>query len=347
MIESETAHPSQTKPLQTEPQQTKPLQTEPPQTEPPQTPSPQATPLVIAAQWSDYLLLGQSRSPETITAYLSDFHHFYDFLQKYIGRAASVEDICQIDSQCWRAWLSQQKKDGLCARTMSRRLSALKNFFKFLIKKKYLEDHPIFSARMPKLRKSLPHPESYEIIMALAGACSSIPGEPWVFQRDKSLILLMYSTGLRISEALSVTYEDITRGDNFLTIKGKGGKTRSVPVLERVIKEILDYVASCPYSCAKGGIFLGQKGGPLSPHVFEARIRVLRRMLNFSESLTPHALRHSCATHLLENSDDLRGIQELLGHASLSTTQIYTDVSQKTTKSAYDAAHPRAKKTGP
>jgi integrase/recombinase XerC len=304
----------------------------------------QAPPLVIATEWADYLLLGQSRSSETIIAYLSDFHHFFDFLQKYIGRAASIDDICQIDSHCWRAWLSQQKKDGLCARTMSRRLSALKNFFKFLIKKKYLEDHPIFSARMPKIRKALPHPEPYEIIMALAGACSSIPGEPWVFQRDKALIFLMYSTGLRISEALSVTYKDITRGDHFLTIKGKGGKTRSVPVLECAIKEIMDYVAACPYSCVKSSLFWGHKGGPLSPRVFEARIRALRRLLHFSESLTPHALRHSCATHLLENSDDLRGIQELLGHASLSTTQIYADVSQKTTKSAYDAAHPRSKK---
>jgi integrase/recombinase XerC len=297
----------------------------------------------ILNEWADFLLFGQSHSHETVTAYLSDFRHFYDFLTEYVGRAVSIEDICQIDAICWRAWLSRQKNDGLCARTMSRRLSALKNFFRFLVKKKYLEDHPIFSARMPKIKKALPHPASYEIIMTLADSCSCLPGEAWVCKRDEALILLLYCTGLRISEALSLTYNDID-GNSFLTIKGKGGKTRSVPVLECVVKKIKDYVALCPYPCTRTVLFWGRRGGPLSKEVFESRILSLRRLLNFPEFLTPHTLRHSCATHLLENSDDLRGIQELLGHASLSTTQIYTDVNKKVAKSAYDAAHPRAKK---
>ncbi|MDR3285078.1 MAG: tyrosine recombinase XerC [Holosporales bacterium] len=299
----------------------------------------------IVSDWSEYLLLSKSSSIATSIAYISDLNNFCNFLKKYIGHSVILKDIIAIDAMCWRAWLSQQRKNSLCSKTTARRLSAIKSFFKFLLERKYIKDHPIFSARTPKISKGLPHPSSYEAIINLANSCCLLPGEDWVHKRDEALIFLLYNTGFRISEALSLKFSDIKGNPKFLVIKGKGGKVRNVPILKSVLKKVQNYTIFCPFfkkNCPKM-LFLGQKGAPLSKQVFETRIRKLRKLLNLPETTTPHALRHSCATHLLENSNDLRGIQELLGHSSLSTTQIYADVTKKSARKAYNSAHPRTK----
>lgn len=297
----------------------------------------------LAKQWHNELLFARSLSPATADSYASDFADFTAFLTQYHGRPLTLQDVLALTPQDWRAWMSNQKQKGRDARTIARRLSALKSFFKFLVQHHYLKDHAIFSAKTPKLPKSLPHPADYDCIMALIDGCVLLPGEAWVHQRDKALILLLYNCGLRISEALSIQYADWKQTTNFLTIQGKGGKVRSVPLLENVKKEIDAYCAMCPFSDAHV-LFWGEKGAPLSRFVVEGRMRKLRRMLNLPETFSPHALRHSCATDLIKESNDLRGVQELLGHASLSTTQIYTDIDNQYIQSVYAKAHPRTKK---
>ncbi|MDR0625443.1 MAG: tyrosine-type recombinase/integrase [Holosporales bacterium] len=321
----------------------------------------------VIADWNSDLLSGQSRSPATHLAYKSDIAHLLNFLQEYWGGPFGLEEFLALDSTCWRAWLSSQKKMSICAKTMARRLSALKSLFRYLVAKKIIDDHPVLSVRPPRVAKGIPHPASYETIVALAEACYKIPeastsnkqtfcSENWKSKRDEALILLLYNSGMRISEALSIKREDFSRiaehtwkdaqktqqDPEFLTIIGKRGKIRQVPILREIIQKLQKYVESCPF---KGEfLFIGNRGKRLARCYFANRIRQLRHFLQAQDTLTPHALRHSCATHLLENSDDLRCIQELLGHASLSSTQIYTEVTQHTAAQAYNAAHPRAKK---
>ncbi|MDR1907308.1 MAG: tyrosine-type recombinase/integrase [Holosporales bacterium] len=345
------------------------------------------------------LLHSQSRAKATYLAYDGDLTCFLEFYARYTGEEATLEGVLKIEPKDWRAWFSHQRNEGLDVKTLSRRLSALKSFFRFLVEQGYIEDHPIFSARNPRVPKALPRPAAYNDILLLMNSCSLLPGPDWVHKRDKALIFLIYSVGLRISEALSLNCEDISNTD-FLTIKGKRNKIRQVPFMSGAKKIIFEYKNACPdASCCTAPsssnaasnnapavvpnnaptaasnnfltnaapnnapaiqlvpqksegpardllpsrpLFIGEKGTRLLAQVFEARVRKLRRLLGLPETFTPHALRHSCATHLMATSEDLRGIQELLGHASLSTTQIYTDINNEQLRSTVTRAHPRA-----
>jgi integrase/recombinase XerC len=323
----------------------------------------------IIADWSADLLINQSRSVETKSAYVSDIAHLLRFLRSYFGCDCGLKEFLLIDSTCWRAWLSSQKQMALCAKTVARRLSALKSLFRYCVAKKLIQDHPVLSARVPRFAKGLPHPAEYETITAMLKQCAEERCQEWMRKRDEALILLLYNSGMRISEALGIKRQeflDIVRQPfkceeyrveaaehadkprksyrfvKFLTITGKGNKVRQVPVLKSVLQKISEYVEACPFSGEN--LFLGVKGVALSRHCFANRIKSLRLAIGAQHTLTPHALRHSCATHLLESSDDLRGIQELLGHASLSSTQIYTEITQQTAAKAYSAAHPRSRR---
>lgn len=298
----------------------------------------------IIDRWNQDLLLERSLSKATSIAYVSDIMHFCTFLMQYWGKEIQLDDLIAIGSQDWRAWMSEQKRNMLDVRTIARRLSAVKSFFKFLVKYEYIKDHDIFSARVPKIPKKLPHPASYDYIMMLVDACDQLPGEDWVHLRDQALIFLLYSTGLRISEALNITLQAWHSNQHFLTVCGKGKKIRQVPLLPIAVQKINAYLEVCLVHHEDQFLFIGEKGNRLISQVFSARIRQLRRLLNFPDTITPHAFRHSCATDLIKNSNDLRGVQELLGHASLSTTQIYTGIDNPYLKLTYEKTHPRAKK---
>jgi integrase/recombinase XerC len=302
----------------------------------------------LRSEWLDSLTSGRSAAAATRLAYDSDFRSWIEFLARYTGQPATLETMLMIEPKDWRAWSSFQRNAGLCSRTISRRFAALKSFFKFLEQNGYVKDHPIFSSKSPKAPKTLPRPAAYDEIVLLMDKCPQLPGPEWVHKRDQALIFLIYSVGLRINEALSINCDDIARSD-FLTVQGKGGKTRQVPIMPDVLSIIDDYKRACPWfeSSPKEKVvgcplFLGEKGQRLIAQVFEARVKKLREALNLPDTFTPHALRHSCATHLMASSEDIRGIQELLGHASLSTTQIYTDINSEQLRATICRAHPRA-----
>ncbi|MDR1207989.1 MAG: tyrosine-type recombinase/integrase [Holosporales bacterium] len=306
----------------------------------------------IQSEWLDSLIFDKSSASATRLAYDSDIRCFLEFYASYTGEDATFEKIIKIEPKDWRAWSSSQRNAGLCSRTISRRFAALKSFFKFLEQNDYIKDHLIFSSKTPKAGKTLPRPATYDEIMLLMDNCFQLPGTPWIHKRDQALIFLIYSVGLRINEALSINCKDIEQTE-FLTICGKGMKTRQVPLMPGTMRIINDYKNICPwlshsqYFDKKSfaiPLFLGEKGKRLVAQVFEARVRALRKILNLPDSFTPHALRHSCATHLMASSEDIRGIQELLGHASLSTTQIYTDINSEQLRTTICRAHPRAKK---
>lgn len=298
----------------------------------------------LVKEWQNDVRFSQSLSAATAEAYTSDLAHFLKFLTAYTGEPPTLNSIIAIAPPDWRAWMSSQQKEGRSARTLARRLSALKNFFTFLVRKHLLADHDIFTAKTPRLPRALPHPAPYDYIQALIDACPELPGPPWVRPRDQALFLLLYGCGLRISEALSIKLSNWPQDTDFIDILGKGGKTRSVPLLPVVREAVAAYIAQRPRADSSA-LFLNTKLRPLSRHVVAARMRTLRRLLHLPETFSPHALRHSCATDLVQRSNNLRAVQELLGHASLSTTQIYTDVNSQYIQEAYAKAHPRATPT--
>jgi integrase/recombinase XerC len=244
-----------------------------------------------------------------------------------------------------RAYLAKRRNEGLENRSLLRALAAIRNFLRFLEKKGLAKTDFFGAVRAPKKPHSLPKAltvtDARDLIDPEQRAGEA--REPWVLARDAAVLSLLYGAGLRISEALSIAHREapIGRVDR-VTIIGKGGKTRTLPVIEPVRQAIESYLAICPYDLTGGPLFVGAKGGPLSPRIVQLAVQRLRGALGLPDSATPHALRHSFATHLLGRGGDLRTIQELLGHASLSTTQIYTAVDKKRLLEAYKSAHPRA-----
>ncbi len=228
-----------------------------------------------------------------------------------------------------------------------RQLAALRSFARHLEAQGHGTASAFGAIRSPKVAKGLPKPVSAAAALAMTDAATRAgeAREPWILARDAAVIALLYGSGLRIAEALGIACEDAPVGEaDSVTVLGKGGKMRSVPVIAPVRRAIESYLALCPYHLpAKGPLFVGQKGGPLSPRIIQYAVEGLRGALGLDAKATPHALRHSFATHLLSRGGELRAIQELLGHASLSTTQIYTQVDAARLMAAYDAAHPRAR----
>ncbi|WP_038462616.1 tyrosine recombinase XerC [Candidatus Odyssella acanthamoebae] len=297
----------------------------------------------IVLKWVNYLTTVKRYSPHTITAYSQDLRQFLSFLQDYKGAPVTLQMIKELTLKELRAWLSARLSTGFSPRSTARALSTCRSFFKFLSRNYQCELSVISLLESPRIKQNLPRPLSLEQAESLLLEIDGYASETWVGLRDRALFTLLYATGMRISEALSLKGDVVTAGDH-IAIRGKGGKTRMVPLMPVVHEAISKYVQSCPYPItASTFLFLGVKGKVLSATVAQLSLRRYRQSVGLPASVTPHALRHTCATHLMQESSDLRGIQELLGHASLSSTQIYTQIDQRQLLQAFTKAHPRSR----
>jgi integrase/recombinase XerC len=291
--------------------------------------------------WEEWLRHVKRASEHTIISYRNDLDHFCRFLSNHLGERVSLAHLSQLSARDFRSWLAS-RHGAFEATSTARALSTLKSFFRYLEKQHAIENTALFHIRGPKTKKSLPKALGESQTEDAITAIETQHDEPWINKRNLALLVLIYGCGLRISEALSLRYKDIPKGD-ILSVIGKGNKQRQVPVLPVIIEAIADYTAHCPYPFTPDApLFLGKRGGELDAGVFQRDLRTLRRNLGLPETTTPHAFRHSFATHLLAGGGDLRSIQELLGHASLSTTQRYTHVDKQRLLTAYQGAHPRA-----
>lgn len=285
-------------------------------------------------------------SPKTVEAYARDLRQFLTFLTAHLGEAPTLSAICGLKPLDIRAFMAARRRDGVGGRSLMRQLAALRSFARHLER----EGHGIASAftaiRGPKLERTLPRPLSAPSAVALTNPeiRAGEARDTWILARDAAVLALLYGAGLRISEALGLRRQDAPVGSvDAVTVIGKGAKPRTVPVIEPIRHAVETYLAVCPYRLEpQGPLFVGARGGPLSPRIIQLAVAELRGALGLPESATPHALRHSFATHLLARGGDLRSIQELLGHASLSTTQLYTKVDATRLLAVFDAAHPRA-----
>jgi len=286
-------------------------------------------------------------SPKTVEAYERDVRQFLGFLTEHAGELVTLKSLAAIEPRDVRAFMASRRAGGIGSRSLMRSLAGARSFARFLECNGKGKVGALSAVRAPKVPKTLPKPISVDAAKQLTDTDlrAGEEREPWVLARDAAVLALLYGSGLRISEALGLTREAVPapgKGDA-ITVTGKGNKTRMVPVLPRVLELIAEYVSLCPYDLPDTKpIFLGAKGGPLSPRIVQLTMARLRGALGLAETATPHALRHSFATHLLARGGDLRAIQELLGHASLSTTQIYTAVDTEQLLSVYRSAHPRA-----
>ena len=294
--------------------------------------------------WLSYLGAERRMSGKTVEAYQRDVLQFLGFLAEHLGGAPSLRDLAALTPTDVRAFLASRRAVGIGSRSLMRTLAGTRAFARYLERNGKGQVGALAAVRAPKIGKTLPRPLQAADAKRMADA--DLPAgdghEPWIHARDAAVLGLLYGAGLRISEALGLKRGNIGAADA-VTVTGKGRKQRMVPVLPQVQKLIADYLALCPYDLPDDGpLFVGAKGGPLSPRVVQLAMARLRGALGLPETATPHALRHSFATHLLARGGDLRSIQELLGHASLSTTQIYTQVDAERLIEAYRSAHPRA-----
>ena len=269
---------------------------------------------------------------------------FRGFLAGRLGHPPCLGDMSSLTVKDYRAFLSARRKAGISSRSLARTLSALRAFFRWLEQRGLVKNRTILQVARPKIPHSIPKPLTTTKAADLVAPTSHNDKEDWIAARDTAVLLLLYGAGLRISEALSIEVKDAPSAERDVArIVGKGGKERLVPILPIAIAAIAQYRKLCPYEMPPASLlFLGARGGPLSPRIIQLVVEKLRDTLGLPENATPHALRHSFATHLLSAGADLRQIQELLGHASLSTTQIYTEVERDRLLAVYDAAHPRA-----
>jgi integrase/recombinase XerC len=296
------------------------------------------------AGWLIHLSAERRLSPKTLEAYRRDVLQFLAFLAEHLGGAPSLKELAALTPADVRAFLAARRAKAIGSRSLMRSLAGLRAFGRFLEKSGKGKVGALAAVRAPKIGKTLPRPLPVDAARQIAGPdiAAGDGREPWIHARDAAVLGLLYGCGLRISEALGLKRGDCS-GRDALTVMGKGRKQRMVPLLPAVAKLIADYIALCPHDLPEHGpLFVGAKGGPLSPRLIQLAMARLRGALGLPESATPHALRHSFATHLLARGGDLRSIQELLGHASLSTTQIYTAVDADRLIEAYRAAHPRA-----
>lgn len=287
--------------------------------------------------WRVHLAEGRRRSLHTVRAYVSTAERLLDWMAEMDGRAPSPEAIAKLTTSDLRAYLATRRAEGIGNSSAARELSALRAFLRFVGG----EGAMIPAMRGPRVKPGVPRPVSPDEAIALAQDIAETARDGWIGARDWAVLLLLYGAGLRISEALGLTGEVLPLGET-LRVLGKRGKTRMVPLLPQVRTAIEDYIALCPYPTGKGEpLFRGARGGPLSPALIRRAVQGARGRLGLHDRTTPHALRHSFATHLLGAGADLRSLQDLLGHASLSTTQKYTAVDAARLMGVYSSAHPR------
>lgn len=288
----------------------------------------------IVQRWSDHLRRDRRRSIHTVRAYAATAERLMSFLRIHQG---GVPDLSKVEAADLRAYLASRRGDGIGNVSTARELSAVRGFLKFAG-----GEEAVPRVKGPRVRKSLPRPVSPDDVLALAEDVAEQAREPWIAARDWAILLLLYGAGLRIGEALGLTGEVLPIGDT-LSVTGKRQKTRIVPILPEVRSAIEIYAEGCPYGVEKGKpLFRGARGGPLEPGIVRRAVQAARTRINLSDRTTPHALRHSFASHLLARGADLRSLQELLGHASLTSTQVYTAVDAAYLLDVYRTAHPRA-----
>lgn len=299
------------------------------------------TPALSAAleAWLSQLVAVQGRAPKTAQAYQRDVLGFLGFLLEYRGGDLPPAELKNTSLTDMRAWMAHERKRGISSRSLARALSSVKSFIG------WLEDGDatqVLSTRGPSFEKKLPRPMAVDAAQAMVDQVDVQASEPWVAARNTAVVTLLYGLGLRISEALGLKGADAPLPD-VLRIKGKGGKERVVPVIGPAREAVAVYTVICPFDLPEDGpLFRGVRGGALNPRVIQKVVEAARLQLGLPATATPHAFRHSFATHLLAAGGDLRSIQELLGHASLSTTQAYTAVDTERLMAVYENAHPRA-----
>ena len=290
--------------------------------------------------WYKYLAYEKHSSRHTLRAYTHDVTNFLTFLARHKGEVCSLNSLTDAALSDFRAWISKRAVEGLAASSRARSLSGVKSFLSWLDKQGVMHNPAICNVRTPKLPHKLPRPLQEKQALSVADYAGE--GGDWVDLRNRALFTLLYGCGLRIDEALSLDVGGLPR-DGFLRVMGKGQKERQVPVLAVVETVLTQYRAACPFTEISGRpLFVGERGKRLHQGVAQKAMRDTRRALGLPENATPHALRHSFATHLLQNGANLREIQEMLGHVSLSTTQRYTEVDMKQLMEVYKKAHPRA-----
>ena len=297
------------------------------------------------SRWLAHLSGERRLSPRTLEAYGRDMRDCLAVLAGRVGRPLGLADVATLKPADIRAYMAARRLDGIGSRSLMRGLAAIRSALRYLEREGLADASALSAVRGPKLARGLPKPLPAAAARRLADPDlrAGEDREPWILVRDAAVLGLLYGCGLRISEALGLLRRDAPTDRDTLVVTGKGGKTRMVPVLPQVAAGIADYIAACPHRLpADEALFRGQRGGPLSPRIIQLAMERLRGGLGLPDTATPHALRHSCATHLLARGGDLRAIQELLGHASLSTTQIYTEVDTSRLLAAYKAAHPHA-----
>ncbi|HKO71651.1 MAG TPA: tyrosine recombinase XerC [Bradyrhizobium sp.] len=298
-------------------------------------------------RWLAHLRSERRLSPKTLDAYSRDVRQCLAFLSEHWGSRVTLPGFAALEASDIRAFMAMRRSSAIGGRSLMRALAGLRSFGRFLEREGSGKVGALSAIRAPKIGKSLPKPVPVTAAKRFADAeeRAGDTRDPWIWARDAAVMALLYGSGLRISEALGLRRRDVPlpgAGD-VLVVTGKGNKTRMVPVLQNVLQLVQDYVAMCPHQLPpEGPIFVGARGGPLSPRIIQLTMERLRGALGLPDSATPHALRHSFATHLLGRGGDLRAIQELLGHASLSTTQIYTGIDSERLLEVYKTAHPRA-----
>lgn len=296
---------------------------------------------VAVEHWLAHLQHERGQAELTLEAYRRDLAQFTQHLRQQLQRAPCLGDLEQVDAKTFRGFLAARRRAQVSSRSLARTLSALRTFFRWLEAQGILQNRAVRRVAMPKVGHSVPKP----LTVVKAAAVVEAGGEAdWIAARDAAVLLLLYGSGLRISEALGLARSEApVPGRDVLRITGKGGRERLAPILPVTQAAVARYLALVPYPQEPDGpLFLGAKGGPLSPRIVQLLMERMRATLGLPDTATPHALRHSFATHLLSSGADLRQIQELLGHASLSTTQVYTEVDRERLLAVYDAAHPRA-----
>jgi len=281
-------------------------------------------------------------SANTLDAYARDVTHFLTFLTGHRGDAQGLQGLASVGVSDMRGWMAACRAEGLGARSLARRLSAVKGFFRWLSEREGFDATPVLSARSPKFHHKLPRPLAEDAARDVLDTLDMQSPEPWVAARDQAVVTLLYGCGLRISEALGLTGAALPMGEA-LRIAGKGGKERMVPVIAPARQAVARYAGLCPHDLtAEAPLFRGVRGGSLNPRAVQKVVAEVRMQLGLPATVTPHAMRHSFATHLLNAGGDLRAIQELLGHASLSTTQAYTGVDTARLMEVYRRTHPKA-----
>ena len=295
----------------------------------------------LAARWAAYLQHDRRRSAHTVRAYTATAHRLIEFLGRYRAERVDAAALTAIAGTDLRAFLSDRRAGGLGPASAARELSGVRAFLNYAAEQQGVAAQ-LPRTRAPKRPRTLPRPAAPDDAVELAENAAEAASAPWIGARDLAILLLLYGAGLRVAEAMSLRASVLPIGAT-LRVTGKRSKTRVVPVVPAVREAIEDYARSCPYPL-KGEVplFVGARGGPLNPDLVRRAVAAARRRLGLPDTLTPHALRHSFATHLLARGADLRALQELLGHASLSSTQIYTAVDAARLLDVYRHAHPRA-----